>query len=352
MGATGETLVYGYGDGIVLSPGEMAAIAGKAAEKAEADVFCQGGAVKQLENEFARQLGKEAAVWLPTGTLANHLALRLLAEKHGGRRVLVPEQAHLYRDCGDCAQTLSGLNLMALGWNRPCYTLEEARTAQTRAVDGPMGDRVAVVHVETPVRRQLGRRVPFVELEALSGWARENRMGTHLDGPLLFVEAAYTGRSVREYAALFDTVYVSMYKCFNAGTGAILAGPMELIGKVPFLRRMFGGATYQAWMNATLALHFLPGFGERMRRAVEASEKVIAALEREAHFGIERVPEGTNVFRLKPINANHSAFQGRLEQAGVVTRLPATNTFVVQVNETWLRVGPEEIVERFRRGIS
>ena len=84
------------------------------------DSYSLGGVVEELETQFARLLGKEQAVFMPTGTLANHMAVRALAE--GPSRVIVQEESHLYQDEGDCAQTLSGLTLVPLAAGRATFT--------------------------------------------------------------------------------------------------------------------------------------------------------------------------------------------------------------------------------------
>ena len=100
-------------DGLGLSPAEYTRLLARLAEGEgiAADEFSLGGVVERLERRMAELLGKEVAVFMPSGTLANHLALRLLAQR--GRRVLVQRESHIYRDCGDCAQELSGLT-----WSR------------------------------------------------------------------------------------------------------------------------------------------------------------------------------------------------------------------------------------------
>ena len=98
-------------DGLGLSPGAYARLLAEIAERSgiAADDYSRGGVVAELETRMAALLGKEAAVFLPTGTLANHLAVRRLA-RHG-RRVLVQRESHLWNDEGDCVQHLSGLTL-------------------------------------------------------------------------------------------------------------------------------------------------------------------------------------------------------------------------------------------------
>lgn len=350
MGAERATpLVLAYGDGMDYSPAEYSRLLASLGA-VEADDYSNGGVVARLEQRVAEVLGKESACWLPTGTLANHLAVRLLAG--GKRRVLVQAESHLYNDCGDCAQTLSGLNLVPLGPGRATFALEEAERAANAAEMGRVPVAAGALQVETPVRRRLGEQFDFAQMRRISAWARARQIGLHLDGARLFIEAAYSGRGVREYASLFDTVYVSMYKYFNAASGAVLAGPKALLQGLFHTRRMFGGGLHQAWPYAAVALHTMDGFEERLRVAVRTSEAVIPELVRSGSFEVERVPNGTNIFRLRVLGVNAPIYRLRLEQAGVTARLPAGGEwFNAQVNETWARVGPEEIVARFRAGL-
>ena len=204
---------------------------------------------------MAALLGKEAAVWLPTGTLANHLAVRLLAGNR--RRVLVQAESHLFNDCGDCAQTLSGLHLVPLAPGRATFTLEEVERAAYDASLGRVETPIGAIQIETPVRRRHGERFDFEEMKKVAAWARAHNVGLHLDGARLFLEGAYAARPVKEYAALCDTVYISMYKYFNAASGAVLAGPKALLAGLYHTRRMFGGGLPQVWPFAAVALHYL-----------------------------------------------------------------------------------------------
>src|ERR671938_599916 len=116
------------------------------------DRYARGGTVEQLERRFAEMLGKETAVFMPTGTLANHLALRQLCGVKP--RAVVPEQSHLYNDTGDCVPRLSGIHLMPLAPGRPVFTLAELQEVLQQSVTGRVVSPVGVVMVESPVRRQ------------------------------------------------------------------------------------------------------------------------------------------------------------------------------------------------------
>lgn len=346
-----EKHVYAYGDGIPHTPSEYAQLLARLTDRDEVkpDSYSRGGIVETLEAHFATLLGKEAAVWLPTGTLANHLAVRMLAGNR--RRVLVQAESHLYRDCGDCAQTLSGLTLVPLAPGKASFTMEDVEQAAYDSITGRVATPIGAIQIETPVRRRQGEQFDFAQMQKIAAWARAHNAGLHLDGARLFLESAYSARPVKEYAALFDTVYVSLYKYFNAGSGAILAGPKALLADLYHTRRMFGGGLPHVWPYAAVALHYAAGFEERFHAAVQNSERAIAILRSDSNFTIERIPNGTNIFRMRIQNVNPPVYQGRLDTAGIYTQDPAGYWFTIQVNETWNAVPAEEIAGRFRRSL-
>ncbi len=259
-------------DGLGLSPAEYARLLAEIAEPRGIDIddYSRGGVVAELEERMAALLGKEAAVFLPTGTLANHLAVRRLTTGRG-RRVLVQQESHLWNDEGDCATHLSGLTLVPLAPGRATITLAEIEQAVAGAPEMRVAVPVGAISIETPVRRVAGEAFDPAELRAISAFARERGIGLHLDGARLLIEAAYTGIAPADTAALFDTVYVSLWKYLNAASGAILAGPRALLDGLYHERRMFGGSLPHAWPYAAVALHFLDGFAERFAEAAALS---------------------------------------------------------------------------------
>jgi threonine aldolase len=315
-----------------------------------ADDFSRGGVVEQLESRVSSLLGKEAAVWLPTGTLANHLATRLLAGNR--RRVLVQSESHLFNDCGDCAQTLSGLHLVPLAPGRATFTVEDVDRAAYDAAMGRVETPIGAMQIETPVRRRQGERFDFEAMKKVAAWGRAHNVGLHLDGARLFLESAYAARPVKEYTALFDTVYISMYKYFNAASGAVLAGPKAQLEGLYHTRRMFGGGLHQVWPFAAVALHYFNGFEARFRTAMETAEHVISVLQKDSNFGIERIPNGTNIFRLRVFGVNAPVYQNRLELTGISTNNPTGDWFNIQVNETWTRLPAADIAARFKQALT
>jgi len=207
---TASKRVVLFGDGLSLSPAEYAALIAKIAaqDQFRRDTYLADSAVQDLEKRMAALLNKERAIFLPTGTLANHLACRLLAGEH--RKVLVQEASHLYRDEGDCAQLLSGLNLVPLAPGRATITADELAKAVEQAEGPPYPAPVGAISIESPVRRTDGRVFDFEQMRKICAIAGTQQIGTHLDGARMFLASAYTGIAPAQYAALFDTVYVSL----------------------------------------------------------------------------------------------------------------------------------------------
>ena len=265
-------------DGLALSPAEYARLLAQIAEGEgiAADEFSLGGAVERLERRMAELLGKEVAVFMPSGTLANHLALRLLSQR--GRRVLVQRESHIYCDCGDCVQELSGLTLVPLAAGRTSFTLDDVMTEAGREDEGRVRTPIGAISIKSPVRRRRGEVFDHAEMQRITGFAREHGIGLHLDGARLFLAAPYTDIAPSIYAAPFDTVYVSLYKYFNAAGGAILAGSRQLLDGLYHQRRMFGGGLRQAWPYAAVASHYLEGFAGRFAEAAAMADRLFGAL--------------------------------------------------------------------------
>jgi threonine aldolase len=333
------------GDGLELSPSAYADLLARLARGLEADEYSRGGSVEALEKRFAALLGKEAAVFMPSGTLANHLAIRLLAGSR--RRVIVQDVSHLANDSGDCAQQLSALTLIPLAPGKATFTWEEAARAVERSATGRVPTPVGAISIESPVRRLHGETFDFEAMGRIGAEARALGIGLHLDGARLFVASAYSGRPPAEYAALFDTVYVSLWKCFNAGGGAILAGPAKPLADLFHVRRMFGGALWNAWPYAAVAAHYADGYPERLSAAVAVSETVIRQLSAEPRIGIERVPNGTSLFRLTPRTPDLAAYRARLVAKGVDVPAPDGGGFWLKVNESLRGVPPTALAQAF-----
>ena len=349
-----EAVVF-RGDGEPKSPELMVRRLAQIADHdgIEADNYSLGGVVEAVERRMAETLGKEAAVFMPTGTLANHLAIRNQCGTNP--RAIVQEQSHIYHDIGDCVQRLSGINLMPLAHERPYFTLDEVKSAVETAVGGRVLTPVGALVIESPVRRQHGQIMPFDVMKQITEYCSEHSIRTHLDGARLFMMSATTGISPAEYASLFDTVYVSLYKYFGAPFGAILAGTEEFCRNLYHDRRMFGSGLSSASLAAALALEGMEGFEERFARAMSKAGELFVELNQLRGIDVKVYEHGSNIFpvsldedvdaeRLIEELSNHLLFANADEDNATKVHLT--------VNTTILRKSNEEIVSSFEAALN
>lgn len=309
------------------------------------DGYLAEGAVQQLEARFATLLGKQDAAFLPTGTLANNLALRVLCGE--SRHALVQHESHLYLDESNAASTLNGLHLVPLAKGRAAPTLEEVTAAIDEAEHGPYPLAVGAISLESPVRRADGAMVPYDVAQAISKLARSKKIGMHLDGARLLLASGTPGFDVKAYSALFDTVYVSLYKYLGAPFGAILAGEKEQIAKVRDLRHIFGSTIYQGWPAALPALHALDGFQTRFTAARRTAEKLFAGLTAAGGFTVQPVEHGSNIVFVAISPERAAGLTERLRKADIHLREPRDGRVPIDINETLLRRDADELIRAF-----
>lgn len=290
-------------------------------------------------------LGKQDAAFLPTGTLANNLALRVLCGEN--RHALVQHDSHLYLDESNAASTLSGLHLAPLAKGRAAPTLQEVTAAIGEAENGPYPLAVGAISLESPVRRADGAMVPYDLAQAISKFARSKKIGMHLDGARLLLAGGTQGFEVKAYSALFDTVYVSLYKYLGAPFGAILAGDKGTIARVRDLRHIFGSTIYQGWPAALPALDALEGFETRFLAARRVAEDMFAGLTAAGGFTLQPVEHGSNIVFMALSPARAAGLVERLRSADIHMREPRNGRVQIDINETWLRRDAGEIVRAF-----
>jgi threonine aldolase len=355
-----DRVVHVAGDGTAITPREYAALLNRLSQGKDvaADTYLLGGEVEEFERHWAQLLGKETAVFMPSGTLANQLALRALAGSK--RRVIVPEMSHIYNDTGDACQTLSALTLMPLGPGRATFTKADVEAVLNRTASGRVAADVGAIAIESPIRRLSGQMFDWEEMKSISTLARDRGIGMHLDGARLFIAAAYSGIAPKEYASHFDTVYISLWKYFNCGIGAILAGPKRVLDGMFHVRRMFGGNLAAGWNAALVARHFMDGFEDRFKTAVQTSEAFYSAMAKHPRVTVERIPNGTNLTRMTfKSGVNLADVSRRLADRGVAMPaiqtpqgVPAITTMTFGVNETWGRMPAPELIKAFEESLA
>ncbi|MFD4556937.1 threonine aldolase family protein [Streptomyces sp. NPDC058469] len=238
-----------------------------------------GGVVELLEKRVAELLGKEAAAFFPTGTMAQQVALRCWAGRTGNPTVALHPLAHPEVHERDAFSQVSGL--------RPVHVTSEPRqpTAdEVRDFPEPFG----TLMLELPLR-DAGFVLPsWEELSAVVEAAHERDAVVHFDGARLWESATHFGRPLDEIADLADSVYVSFYKSLDALGGAALVGPKTLIDEAKTWRHRYGGMVFQQFPTALTAL---AGLDRELPRlpAYVAHARVVAEALREG-FAAAGVP--------------------------------------------------------------
>lgn len=314
-----------------------------------ADSYSNHGVVEELEKKIAKALGKEAAVYMPTGTLANHIAIRKLAGNK--TRALVQAESHIYNDSGDCAEVLSNLNLIPLNPGQTQFTLNDIKEQVARARNGRVTTGIGVISIESPVRRTNNEVFDYEEMEKISAYARENNISMHLDGARLFNVPAHTGISVIDYAKLFDTVYISLYKDFNAASGAILAGSADFCQELYHTRRMFGGSQPNAWPFAAVAKEYIESFPADYQKSLEKADKLFNSLK--ANFKLEKIENGSNVMKLYVLKGKPKEIQTKLLAKNIKLNNPTKDFkgFYVKINPSILRIDVDKLSQYFRDAV-
>jgi threonine aldolase len=211
----------------------------------EVDRYGEGGVVAELESEVAGLLGQAAAVYLPSGTMAQQAVLRVHAGRTGRRTVLYHPECHLDRHEGRALERLHGLIGRPVGDRHRLLTLDDLTA---------VAEPAAALLLELPQRDLGGQLVAWDDLVAQTTWARDRGAAVHLDGARLWEASAGYGRPPAEVAALFDTTYVSFYKGIGALAGCCLAGPADVVAEVREWRSRMGGTLFGLWPGAASAL--------------------------------------------------------------------------------------------------
>jgi threonine aldolase len=248
------------------------------------DRYGDGGVVAELEAEVAGLLGKPAAAFFPSGTMAQQSVLRVHADRRQRRTVVFHPMCHLDRHEGQAHQRLQGLTGRSAGGLNRLMTVDDL----TAISEAP-----AALLIELPQRDLGGQQPDWEDLRAQVEWARKHGAAAHLDGARLWESAAGYGRPPAEIAALFDTVYVSFYKGIGALPGCCVVGPADILAEVREWRQRMGGTLFGLWPNAASALSCLRRRLPLMPEYLSHARAIAAAL-REVP-GVRVVPDPPQV---------------------------------------------------------
>jgi threonine aldolase len=280
------------------------------------DVMGEDPTVNALQERTAALLGKEAALFVPTGTMANQIAIGVHAGP--GDELICDATAHIYvwegggiaRLWGATPRTIEGEH----GLIRP------AQLAGKIQPDDGHYTRTRLVCLENTHNRGGGRVQPLAQVAEISSWARSNGLAMHLDGARLMNAVVASGVSAATWAIHFDTVSICFSKGLGAPVGSAVAGTTEAMRKAHRLRKVLGGGMRQAGVIAAAALHALDHHVDRLADD-HANARVIAhAVEETEGLRLESGPVETNLvwIEVSPSLGTAQEVASRLRDGGVL----------------------------------
>jgi threonine aldolase len=252
------------------------------------DAYREDEAVRSLEERVADLFGMESALFLPTGTMANLVAVSVLCPRGG--EVLADQESYVLASGLGGLATVAGLQSRTIPAARGVLDPAAVRAALRPAGWGVMATSSLVV--ENTHARSGGAVVPFPALSEISRLAREHGVGLHCDGARIWHAAVATGTPLRAYGALFDTLTVSVSKGLGAPVGALMLGDTERAERARHLRKQFGGGWRGAGVLAAAAEFAVLNNVARLR---EDHDKATAIAARLGPESVVNAPVETNI---------------------------------------------------------
>jgi threonine aldolase len=301
------------------------------------DVLNEDPTVLRLQEKTAELLGKEAALFVPSGTMANQIAVGVHTSH--GDEILCDPSAHVYMWEGGGIARLWGVTARTIDPSQGLLTLADLH-GKIRPDDSHYV-RTRMVSLENTHNRGGGRVHPITVVAEVSGWARAHNLAMHLDGARLMNAVVASGIPAAEWARYFDTVSICFSKGLGAPVGSALVGSADLIHEAHRLRKVLGGGMRQAGVIAAGALHALDHHVERLAEDHENARLLAAAVQESKGLSLESGPVETNLvwITVDPALGTAKEVADRLRAEGVLVSALGPQTLRAC---THLDVSPED----------
>jgi threonine aldolase len=279
--------------------------------------------VLALEQRAAQMLGKEASMFVPSGTMANQCAIRVHTQP--GDEIIAHEGSHVIHYEGGGPAIISGCMIAPLPGLHGRLSSEQVREAMRP--DNSHYPRSRLLVVENTHNRGGGSVWPLAQLQDVCKAARALGLATHMDGARLWNASVASGVHASEIAANVDTVSACLSKGLGAPVGSVLAGPEKLIANARRVRKMLGGGMRQAGLLAGAGLHALEHHVARLKvdhdhakqlaRAIAATSGLVLSEQHEANSQGVRLPQ-TNIVLFETQRMTGAAFCEQLQKRGIL----------------------------------
>lgn len=260
------------------------------------DVFGEDPTVNALEKKAAEMFGKEAAIYCPSGTMTNQIAINV--HVNPGDEVICDQTAHIYNFEGGGIARNSSASVRLLQGDRGRYTANDVLANINP--DNIHAARTKLVEIENTVNKAGGSYWDIKEIVKIKEVTDKYKLKFHMDGARLFNALAETGETPKQYGDLFDSISICLSKGLGAPVGSLLLGTQEFINEARRVRKVFGGAMRQAGFMAAAGLYALENNIGRLKEDHQRARVIADVLSKQSY--VETVnPVQTNilVFKLK-----------------------------------------------------
>lgn len=283
------------------------------------DVYGEDPSVNRLEEESARLVGKEAAVFVPTGTMGNQLAIMTLTRP--GEEVLCDEGAHCRNVERGAASALSGVGFRTV--HAPGGRIEPHQVEVALAAAGRFYPRISLMVWENTHNLSGGQVIPIDDMAETSAVARRESLRLHLDGARIFNAAVVLGVAVDQLSADVDTVTFCFSKGLGAPVGSVLCGSSEVVAEARYLRKRLGGGMRQVGVLAAAASVALRDW-ERLEDDHELARHIARGIADRSPRAVDVTSVETNIINVSIDHLAHSwpELSIRLEAAGIKANPP------------------------------
>lgn len=280
------------------------------------DVMNEDPTVLRLQEKAAELLGKEAALFVPSGTMANQIAIGLHARP--GDELICGPDAHVYLWEGGGIARLWGVTSRTIEPSRGLLRLDDL-AGKIRPDDSHYA-RTRLICLENTHNRGGGKVHPITSIGEIAGWARAHHLAMHLDGARLMNAVVASGIAADEWARYFDTVSICFSKGLGAPVGSALVGSNEAIHEAHRLRKLLGGGMRQAGIVAAGALHALEHHVTRLAEDHQNAQVLAKAVEETPGLSLESGPVETNLvwIAVDPSLGTAKEVSARLKERGLL----------------------------------
>jgi len=312
----------------------------KAMAKAEVgdDVFGEDPTVNALQEKVAKILGKEASIFVPSGTMANQLAIK--SHTQPGDEVIIEATSHPYNFEGGASAALSGIQFYCLKGVRGI--LDASQIEEAIRPDDHHFPVTKLICLENTHNRGGGTIYPIQNIAEISRFARSKGLLVHLDGARLWNASVASGIKPQEYARWADSVSVCLSKGLGAPIGSVIAGTKTFIDRVHRFRKMFGGGMRQAGIIAAAGIYALDQHIERLKEDHKNAKRLALGLSEIQGVSIDPEHVETNIiiFDIAEIGMTAAQVREEMKKNGVLIH-PFGKTLIRLV--THLDVSKEDI---------